>query len=143
MNNKSYLIINWIFVGIILSVFLYSMIYKPEKNSHPIKCMHEELLGSKCPSCGMSRGFSSIVRGNFDQAIKFQKNSIPVFLFFLFQLGMRLIFIWSSKSQKFALRNTISLDVTLSTVLFFLCFKNLIFQTLYIFYKMLLTGNIA
>jgi hypothetical protein len=143
MDKKSYLVLNLIFAGIILAIFIYSGIYSPDKNNHPIKCIHEELLGAKCPTCGMSRGFSAIVRGQINDALVYQQNSVSVFLFFLLQLVFRLTSIWLLLKTKIQLKIITNTDITLSLLLFLLTFKNLIFQTFYIFYKMLLTGNVA
>ena len=134
---------NLIFAGIILAIFIYSGIYSPDKNNHPIKCIHEELLGAKCPTCGMSRGFSAIVRGHINDALVYQQNSVSVFLFFLLQMVFRLTSIWLLLKTKIQLKIITNTDITLSLLLFLLTFKNLIFQTFYIFYKMLLTGNVA
>ncbi len=143
MDKRSYLLINFIFAGIILVIFIYSGLYNPYKNEHPVKCIHEELLGSKCPTCGMSRGFSAIVRLRFTDAMEFQRNSIPVFLFFALQLLMRLFAIMLVRKSSITLKLITNVDITLSLLLFLITFKNLIFQTMYIFYKMLLTGNMG
>ena len=134
---------NLIFAGIILAIFIYSGIYSPDKNNHPIKCVHEELLGAKCPTCGMSRGFSAIVRGQINDALVYQQNSVSVFLFFLLQMVFRLTSTWLLLKSKIQLKIITNTDITLSLLLFLLTFKNLILQTFYIFYKMLLTGNVA
>jgi len=143
MTKQGYLLINLIFAGIILAIFIYSGIYSPEGNKHPIKCAHEELLGGKCPTCGMSRGFSAIVRGKINDAIGYQQNSLPVFLFFLIQLIFRVTSIYLVLKSSISLNIISNVDITLSLFLFILTFRNLIFQTIYIFYKMLLTGNVA
>lgn len=143
MTKQGYLVINWIFAGIILAIFVYSGVYKPEENSHPIKCIHEELLGQKCPTCGMSRGFSAIIRGRFHEAIAFQKNSPSVFSFFAIQLMMRILFIILLIKSNISIKVLTNVDTTLSLLLFMFTFRNLILQTIYIFYKMLLTGNVA
>ena len=143
MLKQGYLLMNMFFVLMILFVFIYSGIYSPEKNNHPIKCIHEQLLGSKCPTCGMSRGFSAIVRGRIDDALTYQRNSVPVFIFFLLQLILRLVAIMLLLKSLVPLKIIANIDITVSLLLFLLTFKSLILQTIYIFYKMLLTGNVA
>lgn len=140
MNSKSYLIINYIFAGIILAIFFYSLLFSPGDNTYPIKCIHQELLGGPCPSCGLSRGFSAIVRCDMELARQIQPNSISVFLFFVVQLFLRFCCVVLVKRNRLSLKNITGIDVVISTLLFFYFFRNLIFQTLYIFYKMLLTG---
>jgi hypothetical protein len=143
MTKQAYVTINWIFAGIILAIFVYSGIYNPEKDNHPIKCIHEELLGQKCPTCGMSRGFSAIVRGRIDEALVFQKNSLSIFSFFAIQLLIRILFVVLLLKSQISLKILTNIDITVSLLLFMFTFRNLIFQTIYIFYKMLLTGNVA
>ena len=143
MNKQSYLLINWIFTGIILAIFVYSVIYSPEGNKHPVNCIHQELLGGTCPTCGMSRGFSAIVRGRINDAIDYQKNSITVFVFFFIQFIFRTTSIILVLKSRISLKIISNTDITLSLILFILTFKNLILQTIYIFYKMLLTGNVG
>jgi len=143
MTKQPYFIINWIFAGVILAIFIYSGIYNPDKNNPPIKCIHEELLGGKCPTCGMSRGFSAIVRGRISDASNIQKNSLIIFSFFAIQLIMRLLIILLLLKSQFSLKLLTNCDITLSLFLFLFTFRNVILQTFYIFYKMLLTGNVA
>lgn len=143
MEKRSYLLINYVFAGIIFAIFTYSALYSPDKNDHPVKCIHEELLGSKCPTCGMSRGFSAIVRLRISDAVEFQRNSIPVFLFFALQLLMRLLSVILVEKSAIQLKIITNVDITFSLLLFLITFKNLIIQTMYIFYKMLLTGNVG
>ena len=143
MTKQCFLALNWLFAGIILAVFIYSALYKPEENKHPIKCIHQELLGAKCPTCGMSRGFSAIVRGHVNEALFYQQNSLSVFMFFLLQLVFRITAIVLLFKTKLTAKFISGIDSTVSLFLFLFTFRNLIFQTIYIFYKMLLTGNIA
>ena len=142
MTKHGYLLINWIFAGIILAIFVYSGVYSPEGNQHPIKCVHEELTGSKCPTCGMSRGFSAIVRGRFSDAAEYQQNSLSVFVFFFIQLIFRASAIFLLLKTKLLVKFISNIDITVSLLLFLFTFRNLIFQTFYLFYKMLLTGNV-
>ena len=132
---------NIIFAGFLLAIFVYSGILDPQKDNYPIKCIHTQLLGSKCPTCGMSHGFSAILRGNINEALKFQPNSLPVFNFMAIQLLMRLLLIFLIIKTDISISYLANTDITLTLLLFLFFFKNLIFQTFYIFYKMILTGN--
>jgi hypothetical protein len=140
MSKKSYLLLNKIFAGMILAIFLYAAFYSPDGNAYPIPCVHEELLGARCPTCGMSHAFSSIVRFQFSKAIGFQPNSISVFGFFLMQLILRIAGIVVLSKNKIPISSIINIDVVVSLVVFLIFFRNLIFATFYILYKMLLTG---
>lgn len=143
MTKHGYIWINGIFAGIILAIFVYSIIYKPNENEHPIKCIHQELLGGKCPTCGMSRGFSALIRGHVDDALAFQQNCLSVFFFFGIQLVFRISIIIILIKTRITAKFISNIDITLSLLLFLFTFRNLILQTIYIFYKMLLTGNIT
>ncbi|HBF87547.1 MAG TPA: hypothetical protein DDX39_02805 [Bacteroidales bacterium] len=116
--SHPYLLINIIFAGVIILIFIYSGIFSAQENNHPIKCPHYELTGKQCPSCGISRSFSEIVRLKFESAQTYNQNGIGVFLFFFIQLGMRIGFglltiIYSSKK-----RTLIFIDSFVSIILF-------------------------
>ena len=89
-EKNTYLVINIIFAGIIILVFIYSGFFCPEKNDYPLVCIHERITGEPCPSCGLSRSFSYIIRGDISTAASYNEYGLRVFLFFLFQLVMRL-----------------------------------------------------
>lgn len=86
----SYKIINYIFAGIIAIIFAYSGIFSPQANNYPVSCIHEQITGLSCPSCGMSHSFSYIMRGNIKEAVQWNLYGPRVFLFFLFQLLLRI-----------------------------------------------------
>jgi hypothetical protein len=90
--NEPYLVINIIFAGVILLIFLYSGIFSPEKDSYPVICIHEKLTGEPCVSCGLSHSFSLIVRGRINEAYNWNHYGIRIFLFFALQLVMRAAF---------------------------------------------------
>jgi hypothetical protein len=138
MTKKSYLLINIIFAGIISGIFIYSVIINPGTGYYPIKCIHEKLLGSKCSTCGLSHGFSAIVRGRFDDAIRFQSNSMLVFSFFAIQLFSRVIMIFLLLKSQINVRLISNIDILFSVLLFLLTFRNLISQTFTLFAKVVL-----
>ena len=90
--NEPYLIINIIFAGVILLIFLYSGFFSPDKDSYPVVCIHEKLTGEPCVSCGLSHSFSLIVRGRIEEAYKWNHYGMRIFLFFALQLLMRAAF---------------------------------------------------
>jgi hypothetical protein len=91
-RNEPYLFINIFFAGVILLIFAYSGIFSPEKNNYPVTCIHEELTGQKCVSCGLSHSFSLIVRGRFEEAYHWNVYGMRIFLFFLAQFILRIAF---------------------------------------------------
>jgi hypothetical protein len=92
LGDEPYLILNLIFAGVIILIFIYSGIFSPDQNNYPVVCIHEKLTGEPCFSCGLSHSFSLIVRGRIDEAYSWNIYGIRVFLFFLSQLFMRIAF---------------------------------------------------
>ena len=125
--KEPYILINLIFAGIIILIFIYSGIFS-ESNEHPIKCVHFEETGISCETCGLSRSFSEIVRFDLESAKDFNRNGIPLFLFFLTQFFMRIIFslVYFKKwgNQKLI----IIADTIFSIILFLIAFQNLILK---------------
>jgi hypothetical protein len=102
IGENPYILINLILVGTILCIFFYSAIFSPQKNNYPIFSVHDYLTGQNSISTGLSRGFSSIMRGHFNDALDFNRYSIRLFSFFFIQLIMRCIAIfltWNKKKQ--------------------------------------------
>ena len=91
-RNEPYLIINIFFAGVILLIFAYSGIFSPEKNNYPVSCIHEDLTGQPCVSCGLTHSFSLIVRGRFGEAYQWNIYGMRIFLFFAAQLILRIAF---------------------------------------------------
>ena len=92
IRNEPYLIINIFFAGVILLVFAYSGFFSPDKDYYPVKCVHEQLTGLPCVSCGLSHSFSLIARGRIDEAYQWNRYGMRVFLFFSAQLVLRVAF---------------------------------------------------
>ena len=92
LHNEPYLIINIIFAGVILLIFLYSGFFSPDKDNYPVICIHEKITGEPCVSCGLSHSFSLIVRGRIEEAYKWNRYGMRIFLFFALQLVMRVAF---------------------------------------------------
>ena len=92
LRNEPYLFINIFFAGVIMLIFAYSGIFSPEKNNYPVSCIHEQLTGQPCVSCGLSHSFSLIVRGRFTEAYQWNIYGMRIFLFFASQLILRIAF---------------------------------------------------
>lgn len=92
LKNEPYLLINIIFAGVILLINAYSGIFSAEKDNYPITCIHEQLTGEPCFSCGLSHSFSLIIRGRFAEAYQWNLYGMQVFLFFASQLILRIAF---------------------------------------------------
>lgn len=124
--------INLIIAGLIILMFAYSGIFSPERNNHPVHCVHEKLLGQPCPTCGISHSFSAIIRGKLKEAKEWNRNGIPLFLFFFIQLIMRVVIIVLNQKTAIPLKAMVYADSAISLLLFLVCFRKLIlFWTLY------------
>jgi hypothetical protein len=91
-EERSYLIINMIFAGVVLLIIAYSGIFSPEKDNYPVTCIHEKLTGMPCVSCGLSHSFSLIVRGRVSEAYQWNRYGMRIFIFFASQLILRVAF---------------------------------------------------
>ena len=88
-KNNSYFIVNFIFVIIIGVVFSYSYFFYP--NNQPIHCLYKLQTGLNCPSCGLSRAFSSFTHLKLAEGKAYNNNALNCFIFFLYQFFLRLI----------------------------------------------------
>ena len=123
LRKEPYLLINVIFVGVILLVMVYSGIFSPEKDNYPVACIHEELTGESCVSCGLSHSFSLILRGRVDEAYGWNVYGMRVFLFFALQLFMRIVFSLFYIRFPDTRKQLILLDITGSVLLFLIAFR--------------------
>ena len=130
IRNHPYLIINFVFTGVILIVMVYSGIFSPDKNNYPIICMHEKLTGLPCFSCGMSHSFSLIIRGRIEEAYQWNIYGMRVFVFFASQLLMRIVFslIYNKYEniRKYLIRYDIAGSVLIFAIAFYPFFRQLV-----------------
>lgn len=122
-QRQTYLAINAIFAGIIILVFIYSGFFRPEKNNFPVECIHEKITGEPCPSCGLSRSFSYIIRGDLSTAASYNEYGLRVFLFFLFHLVMRISNIVYILREPVYLRELTIIDPVIAIITFILAFR--------------------
>lgn len=111
---------------LILAVFFYSALYSPGQEEHPIQCVHVEFAGTDCPTCGLSGGFSQMVRGNFSEARASNINTLPLFSFFVIQFLMRGFSTLTLYRKAMSKKVVVIIDASLSLLLFLICFRNLI-----------------
>lgn len=114
MND--YKLINFIFILLLLFLFGYSFFFESIPDSFKVKsnCSNQIL----CKSRGLSRAFNKAFHGNFVAAKNFNSNYLNLFLFFTFQLFLRVILF--SLSENFILKTKlVYIDITLSSLFFF------------------------
>ena len=92
VRNEPYLVLNIFFGGAIIFIIAYSAFFSPDQNHYPVVCIHEKLTGEPCFSCGLSHSFSLIVRGRINEAYEWNIYGMRVFLFFVSQLFLRIVF---------------------------------------------------
>ena len=91
-SDEPYLILNIFFAGAVILMIAYSVISSPDLNNYPVVCIHEKITGEPCFSCGLSHSFSLIVRGRIEEAYEWNIYGMRIFLFFIAQLMMRIVF---------------------------------------------------
>lgn len=126
---KAYRIINLIFAGVIISIFLYSGIFNYTRNNFPVQSFHEKITGQASLSNGLSRSFSAIVRLDFDKALEFNRYGISMFVFFLLQFFLRFFFYKFVTNEFYSVDQVVTIDVILSVSLFLLFFKPFIIDS--------------
>jgi len=130
VRRDPYLIINTVFAGVILLIIAYSGIFSPVKDNYPVTCLHEQITGEPCVSCGLSHSFSLILRGRFNEAYEWNIYGMRVFLFFAAQFFMRILFSIIYSRNPDSRKQLIIFDITGSIILFFLSFHQFL---IYIF----------
>lgn len=121
--REPYIFINTVLAGVILMIFIYSVIFSPEKNSYPVVCIHEKISGEPCISCGLSHSFSLLVRGRLAESQQWNIYGLRVFLFFAAQLIMRIYFSLLYARFTGIRRNLIIYDIAGSLIIFILSFS--------------------
>ncbi len=126
-----YKTINVALAGVFGFVIIYSsLIFPNSKNS--VSCYYEQKYGVSCPTCGVTRAFNSIIKGDLKIATELNKNSLQLFCFFSFQFLMRLALVVFNSHVKSvrALNVLIISDITVSSFLFILAFRNIVLDIL-------------
>ena len=135
--SEPYLFLNIFFAGVIMMVIIYSGIFSPDRNNYPVVCLHEMLTGKPCISCGLSHSFSLIVRGRLDEAYQWNIYGMRIFLFFIFQLLLRIVFSFYYLRIPGQRKQLIIFDITGSILLFLISFwpfiENIIHSTFMLF----------
>lgn len=125
------MVINWLLAFVISLMYFYSFIYAGD-SAYPIKCYYEIHFHRQCPTCGLSRGFSAIMRGEFKKAAGLNQNAIPLFCFFSIELLARLLInlLLINLKQLKQPRWMLVADILGSTFLFVFTFHRLILNVM-------------
>jgi len=120
--SDTYLTINIFLAGAIVLILAYSGIFSPEKDNYPVTCIHEKITGEPCVSCGLSHSISLILRGRITDAYQWNIYGMRVFIFFVSQLLMRIVFsLIYSRNPEFR-KQSVLFDIIGSSAIFLITF---------------------
>jgi len=122
--DQSYVILNIVFAVIIVVILVYSAMFTPKSGGHPIKSACMEYTGKPCKSTGLTRSFAYIMRGNFEEARKMNKNGIGVFLFFAITLVLRVLSMYLSVYHNQYEKKWKRFDISFTIIFFLYSFRN-------------------
>ena len=134
-SRVAYLVLNISFTAIIMAIFLYSAFYK--NSNHHIPALLTQETGIIPPSKGLSASFAEIVRGNISTALEMNPHSIRIFSFFVIQFLLRTVILIALKKNWLPVSRMVTIDVSISVILFVVCFAPLIEFTLKLFAQLL------
>jgi len=92
MSSKEYTLFNVLFVAFLICIFVLPLLIG--QGDSFISCQILEATGEVCSSCGLTRDFSSFLHLDFKSPINEQ--SIFVFIWFVFQLIVRVVLVMLS-----------------------------------------------
>lgn len=134
-SRVAYFILNISFMAIIMAILLYAIFYK--HNGHHIPALLTQETGIIPPSKGLSASFAEIVRGNISAALELNPHSVRIFSFFALQFLLRAVILIALKKQWLSVNRLVTVDVSISLILFIVCFAPLIEFTLKLFAQLL------
>ena len=91
------------FINLSILIFGTLFVYLAITNIFSFKCIFKDLFGIRCPGCGLTRSFISILNFDFISAIKYNVLGIPIFISFILISFFMVIDIFknSDKTLKF------------------------------------------
>ncbi len=122
LKKSPYIAVNVSLAGIIFMIFIYAALFSPEKNNYPVTCIHEQLTGEPCVSCGLSHSFSLTIRMRFGEAQTWNPYGLRVFMFFLIQMVMRITLPIAYLKFQGLRKQLIIFDAVISSIMFFFSF---------------------
>jgi hypothetical protein len=127
--------INILAVVVIVMIFAYSAIFGANGEGFPLECAHVSFYGKECQTCGLSRSFTEMTKGNVTEARKLNFNGPLLFGFFASQLLLRIIagsiLVSIKRVEASAIRERrvnilVIADAVLSIVIFLVSFRFLL-----------------
>lgn len=81
-------------LALILGLVICFMVLFSVNPKLGIPCYYKAHFHQSCPTCGMTRAFAKILKGEINQALILNKNSIFILIFIIIQLILRSFMIW-------------------------------------------------
>ncbi|MBN1115580.1 MAG: DUF2752 domain-containing protein [Bacteroidales bacterium] len=129
-EQKNYKLINLILAGVFVSIFTYSGFFAYTGINPILPSFNKIIIGEDSISTGLTRCFMAIMEFDFSSARQYNPYGIKVFLFFAFQLIMRVVLNQIIKANRLNMKAIVYSDIIISTGLFIFCFWPFIKATL-------------
>jgi hypothetical protein len=101
-------------------IFAYSYFFYVPDGPYSFACEYKNLVGHNCPSCGFSRAFAAFVKFNFDEGMSYNPQAFKVFLFFVVQFFLRILFLL------LRFKHQVMIDISFSISYFLYAFGSLL-----------------
>ena len=106
-NKKLYHILAISGIVLLIIAFLFDL-----------KCIIKIIFKIPCPSCGLTRGFISIINLNFIEAVKYNILSIPIFICTIIFYILYILYIFLKKEYIFKYYNIFVKNYKIIIILF-------------------------
>jgi Protein of unknown function (DUF2752) len=73
--------LRWVGLGISLAPILGAFLYNLGLRLTPAKCFFQQIFGFPAPTCGMTRAFMALARGDWQQAVQYHLFAPVLFCF--------------------------------------------------------------
>jgi len=113
-----YHLLNIFLAFTIIIILIYSASYPVPTAQYPVTCIHMEVAGKPCPSCGITRSFTAAMHGNFDAARALNANGFKLFVFTVVQLLLRAVVSLVLMRSSINIKKTAIADAIVSAGLF-------------------------
>ena len=111
--------VNFFLLAFFISGALYCYSIR-HQTAVSVSCIHKQLTGVECATCGLTRGISAYLHGQPEQALLFNPHTFIVILFIGVQIIGRLVIngIFYLVPNTLSLRTLAASDICISTVHF-------------------------
>ena len=120
---STYVLFSKIIIFVILTLFLFLLYFNFSEIG--LKCNYKLLYGVDCKSCGITRGLSKCINGEFNEAKNYNSKSTILFLLLLinlfFRVGILSLYKFSEYNFKKHFTKIIALEIIIMilTIIFY------------------------